>query len=574
MHHLFKHHKKEKTNPEDKTQEEKSTKRTAKKIQPLKITEDPDAVALSITETQLSPSSSSSSPLSQSVTIPRNHASSPLGLIQTTPQTLPPPSPLHPYSKTLGDHKATSLSPNTIFENPPPYLSISEDMNEKTLSRKEKRKSLFLPFFSRNLFPEPESPRKPNMTKKEKSNPLSENSTPRLSTLGKEETKEKKRRVLSREVNMSVTIERDQQPLGSPKMESPKEDSLNNKKQHSKRHSNKKSVDLTGKEKSLVESGNDKMTQKPTRAHGRKDRKKIMSMQISDPSIIFAGNNSSWEPEIKTARSHYRGPNIYRGAVHSASQSREGSLVPKRYTPLHVSQTIFDEAKKDIFLLMSSYSFQNWKLKKVRTNGSIFGKSSNENSASGGNDDDDDDDDDAINDVITLEKVLENPQLSNDFEIYLKSEFSAENIYFYREVERFEKRTFENQLDIDTEALRIYERFLAPGSDLQVNVSSIILGKVHMELFGESIKDESTDSWSRWFIPAEYPPKAVEVANEAAAAAASSRELNISGDNQLLSQQSQLPPQIACLISSPSQPSMVDLTDKQKKRRSIFFRKT
>lgn len=438
---------------------------------------------------------------------------------------------------------------------------------EATLSRKDKRKSLFSPLFSRNLFGEPSSPRRSVVLPAEKSVPTS----PRNSMLQKEETKEKRRSVVFRRgVSLNTIPDKEQQPVKSPTIEISKDDVSNDKKPL-KRHSKKKSVDLAIKYPSPVEVSPSEranylqQSSQNTNAFGRKNRRKIMSMQIKDPSVIYAANNVPYEPEINTAR--YNPHN----ETHSAAHSRKGSTTPKRLIPIHVPQSIFREAKKDIFSLMSSYSFQNWKMKN-----SQFFHIHGKNRVSDEKNDDDDVKDDANDDVITLAKVLENPEMSKSFELFLKSEFSAENIYFYREAERFEQQTFESQLEMDREALRIYEKFLAPGTDLQVNVSSGVLGKVHLELFGEPIsKDENDQSWMRWFVPTEYSPKAVEVANAAAAAASARSGYGANGMNgNFENQGSQLPPQIACLISSSSQPSMVDLSDKTKKRRSIFFKKT
>ena len=638
----------------------------------------------------LSPRSSSSSSSSSSSTTTTIITLTALAQQQQQQQQQrlhPPPSPLHTHIE-VGGKKATSLSPKDKLETVPSYLAFMEDTNEKTLSRKDKRKSLFSPLFPRNLFAEQSSPRKPAPLSTESSVPTSprgsghqkedrkekrrsvlfrressmnmalEKEQQTLSSptmeLSKEEKKEKRRSVLfrressmnmalekeqqtlssptmelskeekkekrrsilfRRESSMNVALEKEQtlssptmepskeekkekrrsilfrkgsglnigidkeqQTLSSPPMEPSKEDTSNDKKA-SKKHAKKKSADLVIKESSPVEiplseraSQADKLPQSPQKTphtFGRKNRKKIMSMQIKDSSIIFAAN-MAYEAEIKTARDHPR------HEAHSAAHSRDGSAAPRRLSPIHVTQSIFVEAKKDIFSLMSSYSFQNWKLK----NPQFFHIHGKNEVLEGKNDDDD-----VKDDVITLEKVLENSELSKSFELFLKSEFSAENIYFYREAERFERQMFENQLEMDREALRIYEKFLAPGTDLQVNVSSAILGKVHLELFGEPIsKDENDQSWMRWFVPTEYSPKAVEVANAAAAAASAKNGYGSNGLNGLNgmngmnggfeNQGSQLPPQIACLMSSSSQPSMVDLSDKTKKRRSIFFKKT
>lgn len=618
MRHFFKHSRKEKQKSEENKTIEKIDS-SIKKIDDIQegqqentdVTtthDDVNKVQIRLTLTSSSTSSSSSS--------------SGLPPIGSPPGIRFPPSSL----QSCGE-KTTSLSTEEELKDLPPYLAQFAEGNTesgKTLSRKEKRKSLFAPLFSRNLFGEPDSPRKSGASGNGKSVPSSGSSTPKTSNLltsssssssfPKEETKEKKRRHLSRNVSLNTISEnKEHSNLGSPKMASSfKEEGLADRK-HFKKNPKKKSAELMAKESILTyENAQEKPhhmsppttslaassasstapNQKAPQTFGRKGRKKIMSMQIKDSSIILAANNvTSWDQEVKTARGRRQ------FEIHSASHSREGSVQPKKNNLLHVSQeNIFSEAKRDIFLLMSTCSFQNWKLKKISNNLSFSTSKNFTEKSSSKNENflgEKKDDDDVTHDVITLDKVLSDPQLSKDFEIFLKAEFSAENIYFFREVERFESTVFENQLDIDREALRIYEKYLAPGTDLQVNVSADVLGRVHMALFGEPLsRDEETDnSWMRWFVPTEYSPKAKAVAS-AAAAAASAKNVNVNGssssssssssatggfeDGGMIQSPSQLPPQIACLMTSSSQPSVVDLNtnDKHKKRRSIFFRKT
>lgn len=452
---------------------------------------------------------------------------------------LPPPPPL-PQSLEDDDNKqlshspppppqsiekSASLSPKDRLERVPSFLSLTEENESKNLLRKEKRKSLFLPIFSRkdsskNLFGGVVT----TSTTSTSTGVFvsSETGTPRLQPLP-----ERPKHILSRRESLNLVTGRDHQQqqqqqqtavvtaVGSPKLD----DVPFAEKRHSKKHSKKKkSSDASAEQSSppptmLVmplqqpqpqppTSSAQSMTSQVSKRHGGRDRKKTMSVQIKDVSVIFSTGAVCVEPDCKTTR-------------HRHNHSGESHGVR------HVTQDVFAEAKKSIYILMSSYSFQNWKLRRK-------GESS-------------------ADDVSDFDSVLRTPRLSSEFEVFLKSEFSAENIYFYREVERFETAKFAGQEEMDGEALRIYNKYLAPGTDLQVNVPSGVLDKAHTAIFGRPISEaENEEGWRRWFLPTEYTPKTVEGAN-------------VQNTQQ---QQSQSPPKEGLY-----------LTEKQKKRRSVFFRK-
>lgn len=80
-----------------------------------------------------------------------------------------------------------------------------------------------------------------------------------------------------------------------------------------------------------------------------------------------------------------------------------------------------------------------------------------------------------------LLELLDGGTKENTFEAYLKRTFCAENLYFYRKVISYESLSVEMETERKKLALEIWNKFVAPDSEDQVNLDgSIVDGTIHL----------------------------------------------------------------------------------------------